>query len=308
MMNSKRVIAIMGPTASGKSQLALQLAQELAGEIISGDSAQVYIGPDIGTAKPSLEERSLVSHHLVDIRPLNEPFSLADFQRIAASLIEEICQRGKIPFVVGGSGLYLRGLLEGYTLVEERPDPVLRESLNSQELVELLQELEERDPVAYAQVDRCNKRRVVRALEIIIQTGRPLAEATKRENPPFEVLKIAPQWEREELYQRIDLRLEKMFEAGWLEEVQSLYDQGWEDELRYLRILGYNELLDVVKGKLPLSEAKEAIRLATHRFAKRQLTWLKKEPNLKYIPAGEGLYERARASVRQFLEKIHISS
>ena len=297
-----KVIAIMGPTASGKSQLALQLAQEFKGEIISGDSAQVYIGPDIGTAKPTSQEQTLVPHHLIDIRQLNEPFSLADFQKIASSLIEEIAHRQRVPFVVGGTGLYLRGLLEGYTLVETKPDPELRENLSNRELPDLLQELQERDPSAYDQVDRCNKRRVVRALEIIIQTGQPLSEANKREKPPFEVLKIAPQWERDVLYQRIDLRLEEMFRSGWLEEVRSLYEQGWEDNLRYLRILGYNELLDVIKGKLSLNGAKEQIRLATHTFAKRQLTWLKKEPNLNYIPAGDGLYDQARSKVKAFLE------
>ncbi|MBQ7528426.1 tRNA (adenosine(37)-N6)-dimethylallyltransferase MiaA [bacterium] len=297
-----KVIAIMGPTASGKSQLALQLAQEFKGEIISGDSAQVYIGPDIGTAKPTFQEQNLVAHHLIDIRQLNDPFSLADFQKIASSLIEEISYRQRVPFVVGGTGLYLRGLLEGYTLVETKPDPKLRESLSNRELPDLLQELQERDPVAYDQVDRCNKRRVVRALEIIIQTGRPLSEASKREKPPFEVLKIAPYWERDVLYQRIDLRLEEMFRSGWLEEVSSLYEQGWEDNLRYLRILGYSELLNVVKGELSLNEAKEQIRLSTHRFAKRQLTWLKREPNLNYIPAGDGLYDQARSKIKKFLE------
>lgn len=301
LTSKPKVVAIMGPTASGKSALAMRLAQAFGGEIISADSAQVYIGPDIGTAKPDERERALVPHHLIDIRPLNEPFSLADFKREAQALIPKIWDSGRIPFVVGGSGLYMRGLCEGYTLIETPPDPVLRERLNALELPELLKRLAQADPLTYERIDRCNKRRVVRALEVIEQTGRSFTELSRCAPPPFDFLKLGLDWERQTLFTRIDLRLKKMLAQGWPEEVRRLAEAGWGEALRFLRILGYPELLDAVEGKITFAEAEELIRLATRRFAKRQQTWFKKEPALRALPAGEGAYCEASRLIEEFL-------
>ncbi|MBQ7502264.1 tRNA (adenosine(37)-N6)-dimethylallyltransferase MiaA [bacterium] len=300
-MSKPKAIAIMGPTASGKSALALALAQEFGGEIISADSAQVYAGPDIGTAKPDKRERSLVPHHLIDIRTLKEPFSLADFKELAQNLIFRIWEAGRIPFVVGGSGLYLRGLCEGYTLIETPPDPELRERLNSLELPELLNRLAKADPQTYEKIDRCNKRRIVRSLEVIEQTGRSFTELSRCTPPPFEVLKLGLHWERQALFARIDLRLKEMMAQGWPEEAERLYREGFAEDLRCLRILGYPELLDAIEGKITLPEAEELIRLATHRFAKRQQTWFKKEPELHTLSAGEEAYSEACRLIREFL-------
>lgn len=301
LTSKPKAIAVTGPTASGKSALALRLAREFGGEIISADSAQVYIGPDIGTAKPDKRERALVPHHLIDIRTLKEPFSLADFKAAAQALIPKIWVSGHIPFVVGGSGLYLRGLCEGYTLIETPPDAALRERLSALELPALLDRLAEIDPQTYDRIDRCNKRRVVRALEVIEQTGRSFTELSRRTPPPFEFLKLGLDWERQALFARIDLRLKRMLAQGWLEEARRLAEAGWSEALRSLRILGYPELLDAVEGKISSAEAEELIRLATHRFAKRQQTWFKKEPALHTLPAGEAAYSEACRLIEEFL-------
>lgn len=302
-VRKKKVVAIMGPTASGKSSLALRLAQEFSGEIISADSAQVYIGPDIGTAKPSREERAAAVHHLVDIKTLDESFSLAEFKERAEELIGDICARGHLPIAAGGTGLYLRGLLEGYTLPDVPPDAELRGKLNACTLEELLERLRRLDPQTYEQIDRCNKRRVSRALEVVIQTGRSFAELSRREPPDFQVLKIGLAWDRQQLYARIDRRLEAMLAAGWAEETHRLREEGFADRLRFLRILGYAEMLDADEGLISKEEAAELIRLATHRFAKRQQTWLKAEPGLNMIAAGPDRdpYPEAAALVRGFL-------
>ena len=281
------VIAVMGPTASGKSALALHLAQEFGAEIISADSAQVYRQVSVGTAKPSEAERQAVPHHLIDIRDLGEGFCLADFQRLAAQAVREIWQRGRIPLVVGGTGLYVRGLLEGYALEAPPPDEELRASLNERDLPSLLEELERRDPAAYQSIDRCNKRRVSRALEIILQTGKSWTECSRRQPPPWRIVKFGLLCEREVLRERIRLRLRKMLDEGWVEEVDSLLAGGWEEALRSANILGYAQVMDFVQGRISDEQMREEIFIQTSRFAKRQRTWLRAEPGLLTYPAAE---------------------
>lgn len=295
---SRTVVAVMGPTASGKSALALALAERFGGEIVSADSAQVYRGLDVGTAKPDAAERARVPHHLLDLRDPDQDFSLADFQRLATAALEEVWGRGRLPILVGGTGLYVRGLLEGYTLVEVPPDPDLRRSLEERETAALMAELSARDPVTAGRVDPRNRRRVIRALEVCLQTGRPFSECCRRVPPGYQGLKLALRVPREVLGQRIDRRLEAMVRAGWVEEVRTLAEKGWGPSLRRLRILGYPELLDVVEGKRALEPALEEIRLATRRYARRQETWLRAEPGVEWLDFETSPLETAERRIR----------
>lgn len=297
------VVAIMGPTASGKSSLALALAERLGGEILSADSAQVYRGLDVGTAKPTPQERARIPHHLLDLRDPDQGFSLADFLRLAGPALEEIQTRGRLPLLVGGTGLYLRGLLEGYTLVEVPPNPELRARLEALQTEVLLTDLQARDPETAERVDPRNRRRLIRALEVCIQTGRAFSEISRRVPPEHPRLKLGLRVPRAVLTERIDRRLEAMVESGWVEEVRFLVEKGWGPCLRHLRILGYREILDVVEGQRPLQEALEEIRLATRRYARRQETWLRAEPGLEWIDFSPDSLRVAEARILRFLEE-----
>lgn len=293
------MVAVMGPTASGKSGLALRLAERFGGEIVSADSAQVYRGLDIGTAKPSPEERARVPHHLVDVRDLDEEFSLADFQALAGAALRDIHARGRLPFLVGGTGLYVRGLLEGYTLVMAPPDPELRAALQARDVQDLVAQLRSLDPVSAERIDPRNRRRVERALEVCLQTGRPFSEGSRTRPTEFRSLKLALRVERPVLVERIDRRLDEMVRAGWVEEVRALAEKGHAPSLRRLRILGYPELLDVVEGERRLEDALEGIRVATRRYARRQVTWLKAEPGVQWLEGADE--EEAERRLRAFL-------
>lgn len=299
------VVAVMGPTASGKSALALALAERLGGEILSADSAQVYRGLEIGTAKPGAAERARIRHHLLDLRELDEEFSLADFLQLATGALEDVSARGRLPLLVGGTGLYVRGLLEGYRLVEAPPDPALRAALDARDTASLVTELQRLDPATAARVDPRNRRRLARAVEVCLQTGRPFSEVSRRQPPGFPNLKLALRVPRDVLGERIDRRLEGMVRAGWLEEVRSVAEKGGAPSLRRLRILGYPELLDVLEGRRPLDQALEDIRLATRRYAKRQETWLRAEPRVEWIdlPAEADPVGAAERRIRRFLEE-----
>ncbi len=297
------VVALMGPTASGKSSLALALAERLGGEIVSADSAQVYRGLDLGTAKPTPAERARVVHHLVDLRNLDEEFSLADFQTLAGGVLQEVWGRGRLPLLVGGTGLYVRGLLEGYTLVEVPPDPELRRTLEARDSQSLLDELGGRDPETAGRLDPRNRRRLVRALEVCLQTGRPFSELSRRVPPGYPRLKLGLRMPRPLLHERIGRRLEAMVRAGWVEEVRALAEKGWGPRLRRLRILGYPELLDVVEGARPLDSALEEILRATRRYARRQETWLRAEPGLEWIEAPGATLDVAESRIRRFLDQ-----
>lgn len=293
------VVAVMGPTASGKSALALRLAERFGGEIVSADSAQVYRGLDIGTAKPSAEERARVPHHLVDVRDPDEEFSLADFQVLAGAALRDIHARGRLPFLVGGTGLYVRGLLEGYTLDTAPPDPELRAALQARDVEDLVEQLRSLDPVSAERIDPRNRRRVERALEVCLQTGRPFSEGSRTRPSGYRSLKLALRVERPVLVERIDRRVDEMVQAGWVEEVRALAEKGHAPSLRRLRILGYPELLDVVEGARPLPDALEGIRVATRRYARRQVTWLKAEPGVQWLEGADE--EEAERRLRAFL-------
>lgn len=293
------VVAVLGPTASGKSGLALRLAERLGGEIVSADSAQVYRGLDIGTAKPSPEDRRRVQHHLLDVRDPDEDFSLADFQALAGAALRDIHARGRVPFLVGGTGLYVRGLLEGYTLAESAPDPALRHALQARDVEDLRAQLRTLDPVSAERIDPRNRRRLERALEVCLQTGRPFSEGSRTAPSGYRSLKLALRVDRPVLVERIARRLREMVEAGWVEEVRALAEKGHGPSLRRLRILGYPDLLDVVQGERRLEDALEGILVATRRYARRQGTWLKAEPGVEWLEGADE--EEAERRIRAFL-------
>lgn len=297
----KRVVAVTGPTASGKTALSLALAEHFQAEIISVDSALVYRGLDIATAKPTPAELARVRHHLVDLVEVDHQFSLADFQARARQAIDDIHGRGRLPLLVGGTGLYLRALTEGYTLPDAPPDERLRARLSERSLAENLAELERLDPQAFGFIDQRNPRRVVRALEVCRLTGRPFSSFYRRHDPGFVSLKLGLAWPFEQLRPRIRQRVEEMVSAGLVEEVRTLFENGYAPHLRRLRIIGYTEVLDALEGNCSLAEAIEQIVSNTGRLAKRQMTWLRKEEGVCWLEPNQRLRDEAVRLVQNFL-------
>jgi tRNA dimethylallyltransferase len=269
----------VGPTAAGKSKLALELAQRFGGEIVNGDSRQVYRHMDIGTAKASAQERDLVPHYLVDIVDPDEPYSLALYLAQARQDIQDIQERGKLPVLVGGTGQYVWGLLEGFHAPQVPPNPSLRARLEAQAIDEgheaLWRRLQDVDPAAASRIDPRNVRRVVRALEVYQETGIPFSQAQRREKPPYRTWVIGLTLERPRLYERIDRRVESMMARGWPQEVEHLLERGYHPDLPSMSSLGYREMAAYVKGELPIEEAMARIKTATHRFARHQYAWFK---------------------------------
>ncbi|MFO7577181.1 MAG: tRNA (adenosine(37)-N6)-dimethylallyltransferase MiaA [Pelovirga sp.] len=282
------LLVICGPTGSGKSSLALDLARHYPLEIISADSRQVYRGMDIGTAKPTAAEQALVPHHMIDLIDPDEEFSVAAFIDRARPLIEEIHLRDRLPCVVGGTGLYIRALLGGMADLPTGDDN-LRRSLHRQEEEQgsgsLHAELRRRDPVAAARIHPHNLIRTVRALEVCLLSGRPFSEivaAHEFVDQPYSVLKLAPDHPRTELYRRIDRRAEQMLEAGLVDEVAGLvrrYCAG----LKALQTLGYREVLRYLAGDLDAARMCGEIQKFTRQYAKKQLTWFRREPDMIWV-------------------------
>ncbi|MDO8687698.1 MAG: tRNA (adenosine(37)-N6)-dimethylallyltransferase MiaA [Dehalococcoidales bacterium] len=274
-----KLVAIVGPTAIGKSRLALRLAQDFNGEIVGADSRQVYRYMDIGTAKPSRQELSSLPHHLIDIVNPDEDFSLAQYQQFAYRAIEDIPQRHKLALLVGGSGLYIRAVLEGWAIPAVPPDPAFRRSLAEKAAVdgtgELYQELVKVDPVAAQSIDRRNVRRVIRALEVSRYAGTPFSQLQQKQAPPFNALIIGLTTDRAELYRRIDLRVDKMIEQSLVEEVKKLVSQGYSLNLPSMSGIGYKQIGLFLQGELTLAEAIEQIKFATHRFVRGQYNWFR---------------------------------
>ncbi len=277
------LVAIVGPTAVGKSRLALRLAQDFNGEIVSADSRQVYRHMDIGTAKPCRQERALVPHHLIDIINPNEDFSLAQYQRLAYRAIDDIQQRNKLALLVGGSGLYIWSVLEGWGIPQVPPDPEFRHSLAEKVAAggtdKLYQELVKIDPVAARKIDPHNIRRVIRALEVSRGAGSPFSQLQHKKSPHFNALIIGLTADRAELYRRIDSRVDEMLEQGLVEEVQKLVNMGYDFNLPAMSGIGYKQIGSFLSGELTLATAIEQIKFETHRFARRQYNWFRLSDN-----------------------------
>jgi len=273
------LVAIIGPTAAGKSQLALRLAQAFDGEIVSADSRQVYRYMDIGTAKPTHQELSLVAHHLLDIINPDEDFSLAQYQQLAYRAIDDIQKRNKLALLAGGSGLYVWAVLEGWEIPEVPPDIELRRSLEEKaakgETEELYRELTKIDPVAAQSIDRRNVRRLIRALEVSESAGVPFSRLQRKKAPPFNTLIIGLTAERTELYRRTDLRVDRIIEQGLVEEVRKLADMGYDLSLPAMSGIGYKQIGMFLNGEMTLEEAVWQTKTETHRLVRRQYNWFR---------------------------------
>ncbi len=273
------LVAVVGPTGVGKSRYAARLARLFRGEIINGDSRQVYRGLDIGTGKPGPEELAGVHHHLYNLVSPEEDFNLPLFQQLAAQTISEIRARGHLPFLVGGSGQYIWALLEGWSVPAVARNDGLRrqlEELASKEgHVALLDRLRQVDPETAASIDGRNIRRVIRALEVTQQAQSPFSRLKSKNPPPYRVLLVGLTAGREELYSRTDARVDQMIRAGWLVEVKKLLEAGCSPELSSMNSIGYRQLGEVIEGRSDLEEALEKIKTATHRFVRHQYSWFR---------------------------------
>ncbi len=270
------LVVILGPTGIGKTSLAAEIGPRWDAEVISVDSRQFYRGMDIGTAKPSPAELAQVRHHLIDIAAPDETVGLARFLELARPLIQEIHRRGKLPFLVGGTGQYLRALLQGWQVPHVPPDPELRaelEALAAHAPDALWRRLLALDADAVEFIHPHNLRRIIRALEVSLKTGRPFSELRRRVPSPYRVLQIGLTMERDALYERVDARVEAMIDMGLVAEVRRLLAGGYGWGLPAMSGLGYSQLRPYLAGKCTLAEAVERIKLETHDFIRRQYTW-----------------------------------
>lgn len=279
-MTKPHVIAVAGPTASGKTKLAIKLAQERNGEIISADSRLVYKGFNIATAKPSIEEQEGIPHHLIDIVEPEVDYSVGDFYRDAKPVIEDIISRDKTPIVVGGTGLYFRILLEDFNLPKMEPNLELRAELEALPVEVLYEEIRLKDPVAIEKIHINNKIRMVRVLEIMRTFNKPFTQIAGKKDFEYDVEWISPVVEsRAILYEKINQRVDKMLEQGLLAETEALLKKHGRIK-NFIKTIGYAEILDYLDGKCSLTESIENIKQNTRRYAKRQLTWFRRNPEL----------------------------
>ena len=303
------MIAIVGPTAVGKSELALHVAQYFPVEIISADSRQVYRYMDIGTSKPTLAERAMVPHHLIDVVDPDEDFSLAMYHQLAAEALGAIGQRNKLPLLVGGSGLYVWSLIEGWRIPRVPPDRKLRHELEARAQREdsyaLYRELQDVDPVAAEKIGPLNVRRIIRALEIYHVTGKPPSKLQGKEPPGFRVVVIGLTLERAELYRRIDARVDKMIQSGLVEEVDQLLKRGYSVSLPSMSGIGYRQIGELLQGKTTLDEAVDRIKYETHRLARHQYAWFRLDDHrICWLDASDGPTKAATRILKEV--KSHI--
>ena len=301
------LILIVGPTAVGKTELAIQLAERLNGEIVSADSRLFYRGMDIGTAKPTREEQSRVPHHLVNIADPDEILSLAVFQQRARETIADIHTRNKIPFLVGGTGQYIRAVTAAWSPPEVEPDEQLRDELErltkERGAYWLHEKLQAIDRAAAEKIDPRNSRRTIRALEVILRTGRRFSEQRSQGESPYRLIAIGLTRPRAELYERVDQRIDAMFANGFLEEVKELLAQGYSSSLPAMSAIGYREALQVIHGALSVEKANAEMRRLTRVFVRRQANWFKEaDPNIRWFKVEDAVVERIEEYIRHSLK------
>ncbi|MFD2925648.1 tRNA (adenosine(37)-N6)-dimethylallyltransferase MiaA [Halobacillus naozhouensis] len=292
----QKVVSIVGPTAVGKSRLGIEVAKHFNGEVISGDSMQIYRGMDIGTAKVTEEEMNGVVHHMIDIKNPNQSFSVAEFQKRVQSLIEEIASRGKCPVLVGGTGLYIEATLYNFNFSNQEKDERVLDRLEKQ-LQEcgneqMYERLASVDPVQAEKIHPNNKRRVLRALEVYETTGKTMSEYQEQQKSesPFHPILIGLEMERELLYERINGRVDQMMEEGLLDEVQMLFGRGLEGS-QSMSAIGYKEFIPYFKGEYTLSQAVELLKRNSRRYAKRQYTYFKNKLNVNWYEIHPNYYK-----------------
>ena len=305
-MTKLSLVLIIGPTAVGKTEIAIQLAERLNGEIVSADSRLFYRGMDVGTAKPTPEEQARVPHHLIDIADPDEILSLAVFQQKAREAIADIHTRSKLPFLVGGTGQYMRAVTEGWTPPEVKPDEILRGELGRMKDEKgfqwLHEELRKLDPVAAEKIDPRNFRRTIRALEVIRTTGKKFSDQRGQRDSPYHLITIGLTRPRPELFARVNARIEAMFANGFLEEVKGLLEMGCSPTLPTMSAIGYRECVAVLEAKMKLEEAKQLIGRATRAFVRKQANWFKEsDPNIAWFRVEEGIVDRIESHLRQAL-------
>lgn len=301
------LLVLVGPTAVGKTALSLTLAEELNAEIISADSRLFYRGMDIGTAKPTPAMRAQVKHHLIDVSAPDEEWSLSRFQAAVAAAVADICGRGRVPLMAGGTGQFVRAVVAGWQPPSLSERPELRAELERQGRAigasALHQRLNQLDPAAAEKIEPRNLRRTVRALEVILTTGRLFSTQRTSDTPAYRTLQLGLTRPRDELYRRIDARIDEMFAAGLVDEVRALLES-YPADLRSFSAIGYRQVIDHLAGKLSLAETQQEIRRATRVFARRQANWFKPDdPEITWVDAAAGSLEQLLGKARQHLEK-----
>jgi tRNA dimethylallyltransferase len=302
-LNLIPLVVILGPTGVGKSDIAIQLAERFNGEIVSADSRLFYRGMDIGTAKPTAEDRLRVPHHLIDVADPDKIWSLGIFQREAIRAIQKIIMKQHLPFLVGGTGQFLRSIIEGWSIPSVEPNPRLRKVLTqwaeSIGTVELHTKLAILDPQAATVIDPTNQRRTIRALEVILSTGKRFSDQKKRGLMLYDPLLLGLTCPRTELYQRIDARISTMLNSGLVEEVQQLLNSGYSPELPTLSAIGYGEIVAYIQGRISLDEAIIIMKRRTRIFIRRQANWFKvNDPEIHW-------YQTGNAAIRDMEEMIN---
>ena len=295
-----RLVVVLGPTASGKSALGIALAQRFDGEIVSADSRQVYRGLDIGTAKVTPQEQALAPHHLLDVADVADIYTVAQFRQQAIAAINAILERGKQPFLVGGSPHYIQAVVDNLAIPAIAPRPALRAELEQRPLPDLLTELEQLDPRSYAVIDRDNPRRVIRALEVCLVSGKPFSEQRAQHDPLYNCLLLGTNWPRAVLYRRIDQRVDERIAQGMVEEVQNLLEQGVNHQRLEDLGLEYRFISRWLRGEFASeAEMTQRLKYAIHDFTRRQLSWFRRDPRIVWIEGYD--VERATGLVEEFL-------
>ncbi len=301
------LIVIAGPTASGKTALSIDIAKEYNGEIVSADSMQIYKYLDIGTAKPDMEERSGIIHHMMDIVEPTVGYSVADYVKTAHEVIKNIREKNKNAVVTGGTGLYITSLVNDVDFREDDSDTELRKSL--QKLYEekgidyMVEMLSQFDPISAQRLHKNNTRRIIRAIEFYKMTGVPISkhqEETKKKESRYYPCMMAIKWEMDKLYERIEKRVDIMIESGLIEEVENLCGKGYTKQLLSMQGIGYKEIIDYLNGECTKDEAIEKIKISTRHYAKRQMTWFRRDERIHWINSGENIKEQAEKILSEY--------
>jgi tRNA dimethylallyltransferase len=300
------LVVVVGPTAAGKTALAVRLAEAVGGEIVSADSRQIFRGMDVGTAKATPEEQARAPHHLLDVVDPDETLGLAQFQEMAFSAISDITARGRVPFLVGGTGQYVMAVIEGWQVPRVPPDEALRRELYRQAEKEgaeaLHTRLHELDRVAAERIDPRNVRRVVRALEVSLVSGQPISEQQGQRPPPYRILMIGLNLPRQQLYRRIDERVERMIHAGLEDEVRRLVAAGYGFDLPAMSGVGYGQFAPYLVGEASLEDVMREIKRATRRFVRHQSNWFRRsDERIQWLEATADLYKVALDLIHEFL-------
>lgn len=295
LAGKKVLISIVGPTAAGKTEVGIRLGEAFHGEIVSADSRQIYRGMDIATAKPTSVEQARIRHHLIDIVKPDEDFTVAEYQARAYASIQDIISRGKQPLLVGGTGLYVRAVVEGLGIPRVAPNQPRRRELEQEPVHDLYARLVQLDPAASAKILPTNTRRIIRALEVIEATGTPISQLQTRHPPPFRIIQIGLTFPRPLLYERVDARIDRMVEEGLVNEVRRLVGRGYGFQLPAMTGLGYREIGEYLNGGISFDEAVRLFRSNTRKFIRHQYNWFRPtDPRIHWFDLSRQSYDEVR--------------